>query len=185
MIIDLTLNVSNNSSIYGWVESQHDKLAALGHVGTHLDTHSHTTVPIEYFKSSGIAFDVRGKSEINICDIDLSKVRKDAFVLFYTGHIEQVAYGTGEYFGEHPQLAPELMDALVEREIRFIGVDTAGIRRGDEHGIADRHCESYGVYVIENLINIGDITVEEFTIYTMWLDNSERTGLKCRVIVEW
>ena len=184
MLIDLTLKVESNSPIFGWVESQLNKLAALGHVGTHLDTHSRSTVPLDYFKSRGVVFDVKGKSEIDVSDVDLSKINKGDFVLFYTGSIEKFVYGSGEYFGEHPQLSPELIDELLSRQIRFIGVDAAGIRRGDEHGIADKHCESCGVYVIENLHNLGAIKADEFTVFSMWIDDSELTGLKCRVIAE-
>ncbi len=184
MLLDLTLNVAKNSEIFGWVECQHNKLAALGHVGTHLDTHCNSTVPLDYFRCDGVMFDVCGIAEIGLSDIDISKVMDRGFVMFYTGRINKYEYGTGEYFGEHPQLSPELIDSLIMKNIRFIGIDAAGIRRGLEHEEADKHCERNGVYVIENLINLDSIPNEKFTVFTMWINDSEMTGIKCRVIVE-
>lgn len=76
------------------------------------------------------------------------------------------------------------IEKLVEKKIHFIGVDCPGIREHEEHQQADRFCERHGVYVIENLKNLADITAETFTVYTMWLDDAQMTGLRCRVLAE-
>lgn len=73
---------------------------------------------------------------------------------------------------------------MAEKKIRFVGVDCPGIRQHSEHEAADRLCEQHGVYVIENLQNVQDITTQRFTVYTMWLDDAIMTGLRCRVITE-
>ena len=90
-----------------------------------------------------------------------------------------------EYFNDHPQLSKELIQALIEKQIHFIGIDCAGIRQHLEHEEADRLCEQGKIYVIENLCNLAKIVVDaDFTVYTMWLDDEEMTGLKCRVLIE-
>ena len=184
MIIDLTTFVSENSPLIQWAKSQDNQHVAMGHVGTHLDTYEKSEIPLEYFKSQGIIFDVRGINEVNVCDVDLSLVSADSFVLFRTGQIEFHNYGDKEYFSNHPHLSNELISKLLEKKIRFIGVDCAGIRQHNEHEAADRLCEKNGVYVIENLKGLANLTTSPFTVYTMWLDDSQMTGLRCRVLVD-
>ena len=180
MLIDLTTIVPMNSSL---PEKAKD-FAATGHIGTHLDTYEKTPIPLEYFRSSGVVFDVRGIEEVQVSDIDLDRIPAQSFVLFRTGRIEEYPYGTPNYGKDHPQLSHELIEALLEKCIRFIGVDCQGIRRHEEHTPADRLCEKNGIYVIENLQNLGELTEQDFTVYTMWLDDPDLTGLRCRVIAE-
>lgn len=183
MIIDLTTVVLPDSPLIAWAESQDNPHVAMGHVGTHLDTYQKSHIPLEYFRSEGVFFDVKGREEIGIQDIDIDAVKEDSFVLFRTGRIEEYEYGTQGYFENHPQLSHELIESLIKRKIRFIGIDAAGIRRGTEHEEADRLCENNGIYVIENLKNLKEVDMP-FVVYTMWLDDLKMTGLKCRVIAE-
>lgn len=187
MIIDLTTKIEKDSEAMKWIESQEDKLRAAGHVGTHLDTYCKSDIPIEYFKSKGILIDVSDicyDREIDIKDIDGVEILENTFVIFRTTHIDKFNYGTKEYFSNHPQLSDKLIDYLLEMQINFIGIDCSGIRRGQEHQPADRLCESKGVYVIENLSNLQKIGCDPFNVYTMWLDDCDLTGLRCRVIVD-
>lgn len=184
MYIDLTTAVSPNSSLVKWAKSQDNPHVAMGHIGTHLDTYKKSDIPLEYFKSQGVIFDVRNISEITCDDIDLNSIKEGDFVIFHTGRIEEHPYGNPLYFEDHPQLSHELIEKLMEKKIRFIGVDCPGIRRNDEHEVADRLCEDHGVYVIENLKNLADISSPRFKVYTMWLDDDVMTGLRCKVIAE-
>ncbi len=184
MLIDLTFSVAQNSELIDWAKSQDNSHIALGHIGTHLDTHNKTSIPLEYFKSSGVCFDVRGIAEISLEDIDLKLITADSFVLFRTGQMEKYSYGDKKYFTNHPQLSHDLINELIHKKIRFIGIDCAGIRQHCEHEQADRLCEKNTIYVIENLQNLSMISSSNFMVYTMWLDDIEMTGLKCRVIVE-
>ena len=162
MIIDLTTSVSNESPLIKWAKSQDNQHIAMGHIGTHLDTYEKSEIPIEYFKSDGVIFDVRQKQEATPEDIDLTKIMPNAFVIFRTGQIEKYNYGDKEYFNNHPQLSKKLIEVLIEKGVRFIGVDCAGIRQHNEHEQADRLCEQNGIYVIENLKNLCDITSSQF-----------------------
>lgn len=185
MIIDLTINVSIDNPIFDWVKSQSDIPIAMGHIGTHLDTHLKTDIPIEYFKSRGVIFSVVDIDEIDLEHIDIEKVNEGDFVLFYTNYLDKVGYGGKRYFREHPQLSNNLIELLIARKIRFIGIDAAGIRRADEHRKADCLCENNSVYIIENLSNLDKLPIEKrVTVYTMWMDDKKMTGLRCRVLAE-
>lgn len=184
MYIDLTTTVSPDSPLLQWAKAQDNPHIAAGHVGTHLDTYEKRPIPLEYIKSNGVLFDVRGISEVALSQIDLSLVQPSDFVIFRTGQIEQYPYGDPLYFENHPQLSEELIAALLARNIRFIGVDCPGIRQHAAHEAADRLCEQHGVYIIENLIHVSQLPVQKFVLYTMWLDEPQMTGLRCRVIAE-
>ena len=111
-----------------------EKKALVGHLGTHFDV-MNKEFPLEYTKRSAVVFDVSdvGGRDIDITDVDLSMVKKDMFVAFYTGFIEKIGYGGKVYFTEHPQLSDELIDALLDKGVSIIGVDFAGVRRSKEH----------------------------------------------------
>lgn len=185
MYIDITTNVSENSPMVQWAKKQDNPHVAMGHIGTHLDTYEKSNIPLDYFKSAGILFDVRNIPEITSQNIDVDSIPENGFVIFRTGQIEKYPYGEKLYFEKHPQLSNELIELLCERNLRFIGVDCAGIRQHTEHEKADRYCEKNGIYVIENLTQLNLIEKSNFTVYTMWLDDEVMTGLKCRVIVEY
>ncbi|MDY2778032.1 MAG: cyclase family protein [Collinsella sp.] len=184
MLFDLTTTVSPDSPLIQWAKSQDSPHIAMGHVGTHLDTYRKSSIPLQYFKSEGILFDVRDIAEVFPSHIEIDRIPENGFVIFRTGQIEKHPYGDRLYFHDHPQLSQELINLLCEKGIRFIGVDCAGIRQHAEHEEADRLCEDDGIYVIENLCNLSQITAESFTVYTMWLDDEVMTGLKCRVIAD-
>lgn len=186
MIFDLTTSISKQQ-MDCWLEQSEQRHIATGHMGTHLDTYCKTPIPLEYFKSTGVLIDVSGiceSREITVDDMAGYEVLQDSFVLFRTARTERFAYGSAEYFKDHPQLSHDLIDWLIGCKVRFVGIDCSGIRRGDEHRGADIRCEEHSVYVIENLCNLNRLQPANFTVYTMWLDDPEMTGLKCRVIAE-
>lgn len=185
MIIDLTTKV-DKSLIEPWLEQQENKHIAMGHVGTHLDTYLKSSIPLEYFRRRGILVDASSfaeEREIGLKDIEGLEIRPGDFLLFRTDRIK-MTYGTKEYFFEHPVLSQELIKELARKKISFIGIDSPGIRKDKEHRPADLFCEENNIYVIENLCSLDKIKKEDFTIYTMWLEDSQATGLRCRVICE-
>lgn len=185
MLLDLTTVIAPDHPALIWARQQDNAHIALGHVGTHLDVYECRHIPLEAFRCPGVLADVRHTDEAGLADVDLDAIPARAFVLFRTGRIERHTYGEPAYFHDHPQLAPELIDALLARRIRFIGIDGPGIRRHAEHEQVDRHCERHGVHVIENLCGLGDLVPgKPFTVFTFWQDDPQRTGLPCRVIAE-
>ena len=187
MILDLTTKV-DSKLMEQWLSTQENRHIATGHVGTHLDIYNQSEIPLEYFKSTGIILDVSKISEtreIDIEDIAGIQIPQDSFVCIRTARSEKENYGTPGYFSNHPQLSHDLIDFLLSKKIRFIGIDCSGIRQSEEHEKADRLCESHGAYVIENLSNLNQLTdASHFEIYTLWFPDETATGLRCRVLAD-
>jgi len=107
-------------------------------------------------------------------------------VAFYTGFIEEVEYGTAQYFKAHPQLSKALLEELLAKKVSVIGVDCAGIRRTPEHVPADRYCAEHGVFVVENLWDLKGLLAvsSRFTAHTYPMRFSGVTGIPCRVVAQ-
>ena len=184
MKIDITLKITPKMV----KDAQgNEKKALVGHLGTHFDV-MNKEFPLEYTERNGIVFDVSKvkNREIDIADIDMDKVKKNMFVCFYTGFIEEERYGTTKYFTEHPELSNELLEALLQKNISMIGVDFAGVRRGKEHTPMDQYCADHGVFIIENLCNLYSILKigNTFIANTYPMNYAEMTGLPCRVVAD-
>lgn len=184
MLIDITLKITPQMV----TDAQgNEKKALVGHLGTHFDV-MNKEFPLDYTERAGIVFDVSGccDRDIEIGDIDITKVKKDMFVAFYTGFVEKEGYGGQKYFKEHPQLSHGLIDALLDKDISIIGVDFAGVRRGKEHTPKDQYCADRGVFIIENLCNLKEILSHGscFVANTYPMNYTEITGLPCRVIAK-
>ncbi len=88
MLIDITLKVTPELR-----ENASNNLdsALVGHVGTHFDVMD-KEFPIEYTKRHAVVFDISNiqNRDVLISDIDLDKVSKEMFVLFYSDFILNV-----------------------------------------------------------------------------------------------
>jgi kynurenine formamidase len=186
MFIDITLLVTPEM-----IEAAHgnEQKSFSGHLGTHFDV-MNKDFPLDYVKRRAVVFDV---SRVKVCDIsiddvDLTLVEADMFVAFSTGFIERTGYGGKAYFGEHPQLSHEVIDALLDRKVSIIGIDFAGMRRGAEHTPKDQVCADRGVFVVENLCNLSAVLNGKksafFTANTFPIKYAGMTGLPCRVVAE-
>lgn len=184
MLLDITLKITPQM-VKNAPENANRSL--LGHLGTHFDV-MNKEFPLEYTRRNGIVFDVSSirDREIGTDDISLGEIRKDMFVVFYTGFIEEVSYGSAAYFAEHPQLSDELIDVLLDKGVSMIGVDCSGIRRGKEHTPKDQYCADRGVFVVENLCNLKSVVENGrvFVAHTYPVNYTGMTGLPCRVVAE-
>ena len=184
--IDLTYMVDMRR-IESVVDNQ--KKALTGHLGTHFDV-MNKEFPLKFTRLKGIVFDVSVVTgrDIDVNDIDMSLVERDAFVAFYSGYIERVEYGTKEYFTSHPELSNRLIMALLGCGVSIIGIDFAGIRGGNEHTPKDQYCADCGAFVVENLCNLGTLlrgkASRSFIACTYPINFVGWTGLPCRVIAE-
>lgn len=183
-MIDLTLKITPKMV----KDAQgNEKKALTGHLGTHFDV-MNKEFPLEYAERRGCVFDMRDITErdIRIADVDLSCVESGMFVAFYTGFIEKEGYGTKAYFTEHPQLSDELIDALLKKGVSIIGIDFAGVRRGKEHTPKDQYCADRGVFIVENLCNLGALLPlkNNFTVFTFPMNYADMSGLPCRVMAK-
>lgn len=184
-LIDLTLSVDLRTA--GEAQANLDK-ARSGHLGTHFDVMD-KEFPLEYMEREAIVFDVSAigtSREIGVEDIDLSAVPEKGFVAFYTGYIEQVAYGTKEYFQFHPWLSMELIEAMLNKHVAIIAIDFAGVRNGKEHTPTDQLCADRGTFIVENVCNLAAVLkgkkVAFFVAGTYPVNYVGTTGLLCRVV---
>lgn len=184
MLLDLTLPVTPEMLGKAWGNT--DK-ALVGHLGTHFDVMD-KEFPLEYTSRPGVVFDVSQVKdrEIEASDVDMALVEKDMFVAFYTGFVEEVEYGTAQYFKNHPQLSKALIEELLAKKVSVIGLDFAGIRRTPEHVPADQRCADHGVFVVENLWDLKSLLAVKrpFIVHTYPMRFAGVTGIPCRVVAK-
>lgn len=186
MLVDLSISVTKIKSQKAF---DNQNSVSFGHLGTHLDT-MNKEFPLHFVKREGIVFNVKGLlgKDIDISYIDLSLVKPNMFVAFYSGFPENISYGTKGYFSDHPQLSDNLIEALLEKRISLIGIDFAGVRRGSEHTPKDQYCADRGVFIVENLCNLDKIVMNNKSavciINTYPVRFEGLSGLPCRVVAE-
>lgn len=186
MWIDLTVTVTPELSEKA---RANEKMTAFGHLGTHFDV-MNLTFPLENARRSGLVLNVTEAAlagpDIALSPETLDLVQEGDFVIFRTGRIEDVAYGSEAYFGTHPQLEHSLIDALIKKKVAMIGIDAAGIRRGCAHTPMDQYCADRGVFVVENLCNLEALLQDQkhgrFEIFTFPIKFEGMSGLPCRVM---
>ena len=180
MLIDITLKVT--AALSKEAQGNQDR-SLVGHLGTHFDV-MNKEFPLEYTRRKGIVFDVSSihDRDIGSGDIDLSLIGEGMFAAFYTGYLEEVGYGNRVYFGQHPQLTDELIDALLDKGVSIIAVDCAGVRRGKEHTPKDQYCADRGCFVIENLCNLEQITTDSCMVCALPLKWRGADGAPARVV---
>lgn len=186
MFIDLSILVNSSS---GKSAVSNEKMASIGHLGTHFDV-MNKEFPLEFIRLEGLIFNVREITgrDIDTRDIDPELIVPGMFVAFNTNFIEEKQYGSKEYFSEHPQLSNQLIDELLRRKISIIGIDFAGVRRGQEHTPKDQYCADHGVFIVENLCNLQRVVSDKksayCTINTYPVKFAGLSGLPCRVVAE-
>lgn len=169
--------------------AENEKLASFGHLGTHFDV-MNKEFPLDFTRREAVVFDVRNVigRDITESDINLKLIKKGMLVAFCTGFIEKIEYGSKEYYLKHPQLSDGLIDILMKAEVSLIGVDFAGVRRGNEHTPMDQYLADRGIFVIENLINLDRVldgdTFKYFKADVFPVNFEGMTGLPCRVVAE-
>jgi kynurenine formamidase len=188
MLIDLTLSLAADNPVFG--KAPTDRAAALmaaGHIGTHLDTLLHRPIPLDWMDRDAVLVDAtKAGTDIGSDVLAGVAIQPGDVVLVHTGHIRRHAYGDAAYFRDHPQLDWDLVEALMDRKVSFIGIDAAGLRRGhDEHAKVDRYCEENGSFVIENLINLDHLqaaAARRFPLRVAWISHAGRTGIPVKVV---
>ena len=186
MKIDLTVSVQKHM----WTDIfQNERMTSLGHLGTHFDV-MNKEFSLENTRRNGKVVDVsqvKGR-DISVGDLGQVEIEAGDFILFYTGFLDAVGYGTQEYFKNHPQLAMELIELLLEKRVSLIGIDAAGVRRGGEHTPTDQYCADRGVFIIENVDHLDALLAlpepRKVDVYTFPIKFEGMTGLPCRVIAE-
>ena len=191
MRIDLTYQLSREkiSELSATADSRDKSLISFGHMGTHFDTMG-KTFSLDYCECPGVIFDVSkfGERDIELADIDAEKISAGDFVLFHTATIDRYEYWSKDYSTHYPQLSWELIELLVAKKVHIIGIDARGLRKGSEHPKADEFCAGNGVFIVENLVNLGKlfdaVNGKNFTVHTYPLNLVGFSGIPCRVVAE-
>ena len=185
MLIDLSLPLTNPSAEN--VKQRDADLFQLGHYGTHLNRLLNSTIPLNYFISRALLFNVSDFAQhksVESEDVLLEIIEPGDFIIFHTGAMGRNPYASKAYLDEFIEFSWDLLTSLLEKNIHFIGLDARGLRRNEEHRQADILCEESGTFVIENLNQTELLPYNRaFTIYTSWFDTSG-TGIPCKVIAE-
>jgi arylformamidase len=143
------------------------------HVGTHVESPYHhlregkdiAGLSLETLMGEAVVLDFRGRKpddEIGIDDLSAlnADIRAGDIVLIQTGYDRD--YGKPDY--GRPYVSLSLIDWLVERRIKCLGIDASGIER---YKAEDQPCHlklfSAGIPIIEELANLSDISRERFT----------------------
>ena len=186
MKIDLTVPVREDL----WHDVfRNEQMASLGHLGTHFDVRD-KQFDMENTIRCGKLVDVRDvhNRDIDIEDLGNLVIEVKDFIIFHTGFLKEVGYGGKVYFADHPQLSMALIDHLMDKKVSLIGLDAAGIRRGEEHTPTDQYCADRDVFIIENLDNLDILQSQAagkpFRVYTFPINFEGMSGLPCRVVAE-
>lgn len=186
MNIDITLAFNKADLDPSILEHDAEKFFNSGHYATHIDTHLKTKIPVDYMDCRALMFDVSAVQDrdIELSDFEATQICAQDCVIFKTDMIKRHPYGSKTYFLDHPQLSDQVIDFMIDKSVHIIGIDAAGIRRGDEHVIADKRCEANGIYIVENLTHLDQLNhvKQPFAVTLLWIEVPGRTGLPCRVI---
>jgi len=141
-----------------WAKKQDEHQAR--HIGTHIDVYNYSDLDLSLKSCRGVVVDVRDLDIIGCERVEKIEVEKGDFIIFRTGFMEKFGYGTEEYLDlkDAPFLTDEAVDSLIDRGIKFIGIDLHGIQHGKDHRKIDEYTESRGAYIIENMTNLNKIS---------------------------
>ena len=186
MFIDLTLPISIAEISGG--EEYVRKIVEAGHAGTHFDVMD-KTFPIDSFRTNGKVVDVSHirDREVEIADIADVDLGYGDMLIFYSGWVDELGYDTRhDYVLKSAELSDALVEHVVARGVKLIGVDAAGVQKPKKHAAVDQYCADRGVFIIENLANVRQLLDLDrpFTVYTAPLNRTDLSGLPCRVVVE-
>lgn len=174
------------------------------HTGTHVDSPAHfyehgisiDKIPLENLFGPAVLFDIKGmvqpKEAIEVKHLqgkhkdDLVDL-ENKIVLIYTGWIEQVQYGTEEFYRNNPALHPDTASWFVKQKIKALGVDFPidFIKPVSKFGGGELPIHKIllaaGIPIIENLVNLGKISEKRFIVCAAPLKLVNSDGALARV----
>ncbi len=197
-IIDLSHTIANSTPVYPGDPSVNiviagsfskqgclDHIITMGsHTGTHIDAPAHMIeggkelkdYPIERFVTKSVCIDAR--NGFNVEPIRSSKVPEGGSVIFYTGISE--IYLKEEYWNDYIVLDEDCCQALIDKKISMVGLDTASADNVDGFPI---HKKLLGadILIIENLTNLKSLVGKTFELQALPI-KLEKDGAPVRAI---
>lgn len=155
------------------------------HVGTHIDGPGHLTdskellsnKSINSFIGNGYLIDARNK-QIDASLLQHFPKEDGLIVLIMTGYDKH--FNSPEYFTDHPVIAPEFAEALVNYGVKMVGIDFFS---PDHYPFAiHQTLFAHNILLIENLANLEElIEIENFWVVALPLKTETDSAL-ARVI---
>ena len=144
------------------------RLTLGAHNGTHLDAEGHMipggrmldAYPLDRFRGRGVLLDLRADGACDRAAAD--RVDEDCIVLLWTGISD--ALGEPDYYHRVPQLPDGLLELLVGRGVKLVGVDAGSI---DAAPFAvHKTLLGNGILIAENLVGLS--ALEHAAAFTVW-----------------
>ena len=141
------------------------------HVGTHMDAPLHMVeggaliceFPVDKFQNRGVLIDARG---IDIIDADILEkydIKENDIVLVWTGWDKK--YRSDAYFKSWPIMTVGFAQALVDKKISLIGMDTAGPEMEETFPVHKTFLPN-DVLIVENMANLSALeNVTNFIVH--------------------
>lgn len=208
-IIDLTHTISPDMPVYPGTEgpkfqsaNTYEKdgfketlLTMYTHTGTHMDPPAHlfpgrTTLdqfPVSQFAGSAAVIDCSDLQEGQLITMDylerqMELAERAEFLLFYTGW--ERYWGTERYFGDYPCVSDEVLDYVMRRRKKGIGLDTIGLDPVADVNLT-RHKKLFReteAVVIENLMNLAPLSGRLFDFFALPLKHLDADGSPIRAV---
>lgn len=159
-------------------------IAMPAHTGTHIDLVSKER-SVELHRMIGRAWvlDVtRAKGgKITRQDCGAVRVQPNESVLFRTDWSQYL--DTARYY-DHPELAPDVVDWLIDCCVNIVGIDALEFGQGAAPGDYARKLARHDIYMLKNLTNLAAIPATTCTLYCFPLPIDQIEAIPARVIVE-
>jgi arylformamidase len=174
-------------SFYHESEGEYESvmLSLSAHTATHVDlVFRDKSIDLERLIGTGKLIDATGLSaiEIGLRDVESQvELRSGDFVFFRTDWSKSV--DTDAYY-RHPELASDLVQWLISKEVNAVGIDALGLGRDRRHGEYDRLLMANDIFVIENLAHLSAIPEKVFRVYCFPLSIEDIDAIPARVMVE-
>ncbi|MDG6229586.1 MAG: cyclase family protein [Candidatus Thermoplasmatota archaeon] len=200
MYIDLTMPLDEETMVFpgsskpeiitiSTIESKgynEKKVSFSLHTSTHIDAPRHMLIngktlsdfTIDNFIGEAIVLDVSNQKEINV---DLSNVRKNEIVFFYTGWSRYT--DKSNYFTDNPVLSEKTAQRLIEKQVKIIGIDS--FTPDNEPFFIHKMLFKHDILIVENLVNLESLIGKRFLCYILPLKIKDADGAPCRVIAEF
>ena len=193
--LDLSHTLNNQTPVYpgdpavevsvaGSIPSEgyRDHKVVLGtHIGTHIDAPAHMIdagTPLKDYSLDrfiGRAYCVDGFDLESLRNLTLTN---GDIVLFATGMSKQ--YHDPEYFTDFPVMSHEIVDYLIEKQVKLVGIDTGSADCDDGFPV---HKELLGadILIVENLTNLDSLIGQTFDFMALPL-KLEHDGAPVRAV---
>ena len=208
-IIDLTHVISKDMPVYPGTEkpkfspaNTYEKdgfketlLTMFSHTGTHMDPPAHLfssglsldKMPVESFIGSALVIDCKGLKEGDSVPLERvlaygDKAKDAEFLLFNFGWDKY--WGTQKYYGEYPILSDQVVDYIIAKNKKGVGLDVIGIDpiKDQNLTIHKKLFNNNSIVVIENLTKLDLVGKELFTLFALPLRYENADGSPIRAV---